>query len=715
MNISTGGPHILLFERDQQLATLLISELQLAGYACYAARTAVEVFDAIARRPVRLVLVNLAQAAASRREFWVALDTQRRGSGVQVYTFHCSNLAGYGPHDADELDSTSQPDLEVDGMAGLTKLIEAVRTRVPGPGMEENAGTMPRLPRASLTSNATVPMAAQRAPAPPPQTGNGFFVNRNAPPGNGFLNPLAMRNNLTPTPPPRTTPTSPTPEEMEGAGTGQNSQSLYNEKIRAVLYPNQRNWNTNQNAPSWQEVRPVQETSMYSSQQPSDTNLNLSPSPNMSAPADTPVLQRLANGLAGLNNDPNESGLAQLSRLARSSAISPQNNSGNIVYQPAEMQQVQEKKPIEPPMPVNQAPPIQIIQFSESASPPHTVPPVRQTPISAQPLRAAPIQDLPNDRISAPERPAYNQSMAGPSPITTGQLASSPLASINTRPETPVRGNYSQPLQNGVQSPAPSIPSQLASINTAALNNAAPHAPSVSQSLRRETGSSIPEKVLSPPPVERRSISTPPPRIEQSQPMPVVRPQSPVRPVQIQPVALPIEAPQPPMPVQTQTAATPVKSAEEGEFDSISSHNAVILDILQSLPPIPNLSQHEIQAQILHGRAQRSLGSVLLDGHLVPQDRLEVAQNIQRMLRGVDLNYQLGDILLMFKLLTPDQLLAASLVSYGLITTAQISTLGRIRQELHAIGLEYDLENLLILFRMLTPEQLREARLNVQT
>jgi hypothetical protein len=124
--------------------------------------------------------------------------------------------------------------------------------------------------------------------------------------------------------------------------------------------------------------------------------------------------------------------------------------------------------------------------------------------------------------------------------------------------------------------------------------------------------------------------------------------------------------------------------------------------------------QQAIQPQILNGRVTRSLGSVLLDGHLVPQERLEVAQNIQRMLRGVDLNYQLGEILLMFKLLTPDQLLAASLVSYGLITTAQISAFGRIRQELHAIGLQYDLENLLILFRILTPEQLREARSNIE-
>lgn len=141
--------------------------------------------------------------------------------------------------------------------------------------------------------------------------------------------------------------------------------------------------------------------------------------------------------------------------------------------------------------------------------------------------------------------------------------------------------------------------------------------------------------------------------------------------------------------------------------------NALLLDIVQSLPAMPAptpQAQQSRQPQVHQGRATRSLGSVLLEGHLVPQNRLEVALNIQRMLRGVDMNYQLGEILLMFKLLTPDQLLAASLVSYGLITPAQISALGRIRQELHAIGLEYDLENLLILFRILTSEQLREVR-----
>src|SRR5213592_5268026 len=102
MNINTGTPHILLFERDQQFVSLLTNELQQVGYECHAARTAVEVFDAIARYPVRLVLVNLAQPAASRREFWVALDTQRRGRGVQVLTFRSMNIAGYGSDDSED-------------------------------------------------------------------------------------------------------------------------------------------------------------------------------------------------------------------------------------------------------------------------------------------------------------------------------------------------------------------------------------------------------------------------------------------------------------------------------------------------------------------------------------------------------------------------------------------------------------------------------------
>ncbi len=174
MNISTGGPHILLFERDQQLTGLLISEFQLAGYECHTARTAVEVFDAIARQPIRLVLVNLAQAAAARREFWVALDTQRRGRGVQVMTFHCSNIANYGPKDPDE-HTTTMVDLEVDGMMGIMSLVDGIRARVPVGGSSMSTNTSPRMLRA--TAGQSSPPRAATQPAPNAST---HFANSNA-------------------------------------------------------------------------------------------------------------------------------------------------------------------------------------------------------------------------------------------------------------------------------------------------------------------------------------------------------------------------------------------------------------------------------------------------------------------------------------------------------------------------------------------------------
>src|SRR5260221_6911710 len=179
MNVNSGGPHILLFERDQQLTTLLTSEFQLAGYECHTARTAVEVFDAIARYPIRLVLVNLAQAAAARREFWVALDTQRRGRGVQVLTFQCFNLAGYGSQDPDERSQPMLADMQVDGMLGLLNLVEAVRNRVPGSG---STNTQPRIQRPMAPTAA--PSIQQRGTANTSQVGgNNAYRNGTSPDG----------------------------------------------------------------------------------------------------------------------------------------------------------------------------------------------------------------------------------------------------------------------------------------------------------------------------------------------------------------------------------------------------------------------------------------------------------------------------------------------------------------------------------------------------
>lgn len=354
---------------------------------------------------------------------------------------------------------------------------------------------------------------------------------------------------------------------------------------------------------------------------------------------------------------PDESSLAQLSRM------------------------VQEQR-----SPAQEPGPEQVSRFQEDTMRQQSVYPADAPSISTKNLRASPIQDMPIDRIPGPGGQSGMPSYAGvrrydeSTPNNYAQpSASPPLMSI----ATPVSPAQAQSVQQTTVNP-PAVPMSTPQQEAAASQNRSDVRYNNPQFTVRELSSEplIEEKSRE----KQRSIKD-----EQSFERIGTRS------------------------VEQAQAQTHVFEVEDDMVFSESQpgvpDNALLLDIVQSLPPMSSPPPPP-QVQVHNGRATRSLGSVLLEGHLVPQSRLEVAQNIQRMLRGVDMNYQLGEILLMFKLLTPDQLLAASLVSYGLITTAQISALGRIRQELHAIGLEYDLENLLILFRILTSEQLREVRSN---
>jgi hypothetical protein len=509
MNISTGGPHILLFERDQQLTALLISEFQLAGYECHTAHTAVEVFDAIARHPIQLVLVNVAQVAATRREFWVALDTQRRGRGVQVLSFQCFDFAGYGPQDAEERPQIMHVDIEVGDMHGLIELVNAVKARLSD----------------ASTTNTMLPTTK------------------------GENTSLAGSDSTT-------------------------HQQPYADSIRAVLYPSQRSWTPQNSGSTAQEI----------SRLANEVQNALVASTNGSA------LQHLVNG--NLEGQP-ESSLAQLSRLLQEQQISE-----STVRRP-------------------------VARVTEATA----------ALATAQP--STPSQGMARaDTAEATTKLASNNNASRPTPMTedtdTQVLRVSPIQDIAIERPKGVQGS----AEGGRRAESKSSQAQTASASVTPLAS-----------------------VTTPIQATNKEIPTQPP------------------------------------------ASLPIAAAEEETEEEDNS-----------LPPISAPPSQAPQQQVLQGRATRSLGSVLLAGHLVQQNRLEVAQNIQRMLRGVDLNYQLEEILLMFKLLTPDQMLAASLVSYGLISTTQISALGRIRQELHSIGLEYDLENLLILFRILSPEQLREVK-----
>lgn len=683
MNISTGGPHILFFERDQQMATLLGSEFQLAGYECHTARTAVEVFDAIARYSVRILLVNLAQAAAGRREFWVALETQRRGRGVQVFTYQCKNIASYGPaissDDAEERPYAMKPEIEVDGMLGVVNLLEAVKrgtgTRSSGlssstnTNPNPNTGGVPRLTATPVVNGKT--MQAQNTTLPPMPTtpaARDIFplaertaplqaVNPQSVPSGvqrpaSFSQPTTMPVSTASTAQAETQTQTPTQPQGTGSEAPQAPPvSSVSEKIRAVIYPGQQSWSRN---------GAERQESVLLDSEPKGQTASV------------------------------ESGLAQLSRM-----LEEQKGSASAPLPPymPPAPQAAPTLPLQEP-----AAPWQILPPTDTVAPPST---------SSLPLRAAPIQDIP------PEHDDYSNGTRRASFEGRGQGEA-------TRPENAA-------FSGATQAPPATPLSVLASM----MGNAAPPAPvsptppifereappadtTLETTISNGNGNGRADEYKADEAIQLSRIGTREESVNGQESSPRLQAQAsstqiiPPATSQATPVAPAVANNQGQVAQQTTQQATTAPAVEA----VATGADPTLLDIMQSLPPMPSPApqQSSVQASVLTGRATRALGSVLLEGHLVPQDRLEVAQNIQRMLRGVDMNYQLGEILLMFKLLTPDQLLAASLVSYGLLTTAQIRALGRIRQELHSIGLEYDLENLLILFRILSPEQLREVR-----
>ena len=661
MNVSTGGPHILFFERDAQLTALLTSEFQLAGYECHAARTAVEVFDTIARFPVRILLVNLAQAAAGRREFWVALDTQRRGRGVQVFTYLCSNLAGYGPRDTDDRPQGQLPDIEIEGMLGLMSLVDIVRQRVPGTTSANSQSTQVRLPRTAPPSTPT-----PSVPSSPSSTSG-----------------TAYRASSVPETPRSATITASVATQSLPV------QQSYSEKIRAVLYPTPRPTNVPVQTETLQSSQETERSAAYGR----DMRQNVSQveqaaqrsQATQAYDSDATTLQRLAYGQPTAEQ---ESGLDQLSRMLQERSTPIQDESTSRVanegdrYTPSTIEAPQQSAAM------NYAPTTQVAQSTDT--------------IGTQPLRASPIEDLPLERA------------------TNGTSSSGR--------RTDGRVNYGQYSGNTQTAPTTQT-TPLASISTVRTPTVSEPTPVVTKATMPIAAVTAPQTIEKPIVQEQRPTQVVQQREEHTEQQSVYE--------------LPVDTGEQ---INVEASIDNARAAEqqsvsEGEerngvtpattivreqqeqmleqeqrdifTNSMTPNNAMLLDIVQSLPLMQS-PPPQPAVQAVSGRTMRTLGSVLLEGHLVPQSRLEVAQNIQRMLSGVDLSYQLGEILLMFKLLTPDQLLAASLVSYGMISTQQISALGRIRQELHSVGLEYDLESLLILFRMITPEQLREVRTSWQ-
>src|SRR5215470_14190779 len=128
--MSTTASLVVLFERDEGIAVPLLSQLRMAGYDIRSARTPVELFGVLSKQLVALVLIDLGNAAAGRREFWVALDAQRRGRALQVMTFRYTTPLHLLDPDFEPA-ARALADVEVQGAHEFQKIIDGVRQRIP--------------------------------------------------------------------------------------------------------------------------------------------------------------------------------------------------------------------------------------------------------------------------------------------------------------------------------------------------------------------------------------------------------------------------------------------------------------------------------------------------------------------------------------------------------------------------------------------------------
>jgi hypothetical protein len=195
---TTTAPLVVLFERDDTIAVPLLSQIRLAQYDVCAARTPVELFDTLSKQEVALVLVDLGNATAGRREFWVALDAQRRGQSTQILTFRYTPPGSIFDTDF-EPSARAIADIEVSSANEFEQIISAIRQRVPltggGPAPAQGpfgSGALGPLPQQSPFASASpsnpfaVPAAMPSNPfAASPAAPAGFVV----PPALGYYSP----------------------------------------------------------------------------------------------------------------------------------------------------------------------------------------------------------------------------------------------------------------------------------------------------------------------------------------------------------------------------------------------------------------------------------------------------------------------------------------------------------------------------------------------
>lgn len=581
--ISTTTPLVVLFERDDAIAVPLLSQLRLANYDVRSARTPVDLFSILSRHLVALVLVDLGIATASRREFWVALDAQRKGRAMQVMTFRYIRPGGFFDTDF-EAGPRALADVEVHGAHEFQLVVEGVRQRIPLSGGGGNG------------FGASGPFAlGVSAPGMPGM--NGMGAGAQAWPGG--IAPIGAALGV-PSPFMQNPPGAYDPYAAPSAANTSTARPMppvypYNQPMPAgaAYPPGQGASFTSPPAHAWPFPPPAVSTGIPSTPQPAFGAASFEMSPFGAS-------------------DPN-------SPFAHPVGTNP-------------FAQEIEQSPFAQPYSANPF----AADVQSDASYPETVNPFAAPDLNSRGPSAISPMGEPSADSSDPwwaslmgdSGSGANGRGAGNGDYAAGFAIAEPAA----RPFAPVNG--------------------FSAHNAGAISD-----------------------VWTPPDEDFDQQTGVVPEID--------------------------------------FAAVQSKPAREPEFRTLSSEHAGDARDAAETPsddtapfPVPS----RLPAVRRATPTEAALGNVLVEGALLSSQKLEALRGIQQMLSTVDMNFKLGELALLFKFLSPDQLLAALLVSRGLVSPGQIAGLGRVKQELGATGMDYDLETLLVMFHILPTEQLRQLR-----
>lgn len=620
---SVPAPLIVLFERDDTIAVPLLSALRTEGYDVRSARTPVELFDLLGKQSASLVLVDLGLATAARREFWIALDAQRRGRSLQVVTYR--NLAPGAPFDLD-LEPTPQPlaDIDLRGTQDFAQLLAVVRQRLP---------------------LGQFPLPAYGQPAP--QYGQPV-----TPP---VVSPTYAPPSGIPGQPPAyvAVPYQPNPSPAYGVAPGFGTPPVYGMAPGAFASP------ASPVSPAY-GVAPGGNVSPGALSPWGPTPL-AAPVAYGAAPAYPPPYNPAAGYPASNNanngnfgNFGNLAGQPPSSPFAHPNAenpFAPGSYAAPLAAAPASMQSgMGPDSPFAQPYAIN---PFNAAVAGEQHTPPSSA--RDQAPFNP----TLPTQSAPKVAPKAPEPPPSPGPFGFGTRDTRYSALGNPFTSSPSAPSAEEPGRWVQPADQSFSdtwTPPDASDHHEASARPAGISENSAYLPVSSLADERAGWDAFGQPG------------------EQS----------------IYDIDAADLADQP-------TASRNYDRRERVPTLPTSEHGPTT--------PVPTTRHQPTSTP-----TETALSSVLLEGALLTESKLDILKGVQQMLSETGKRYKLGELALLFRFLSPDQLLAALLVSRGLVSPQQIAGLGRVKQELAASGMDHDLESLLIMFNILPEEQLRHLR-----